>query len=125
MEWFETLPDSCPPQDADAPLEDSFYRIAQGNPAEDSDFFSQKKMNPEKIFTGNGIDECITRAISLFANIEDAKRKLKLPKFKGNSIAEIVLNSNDGVVKQTFKPSHHSWWRTQSFDPKISKIVQL
>lgn len=125
MEWVETLPDRCPPEDAYAPSGEYFYRISQGNPVENSDFFSQRKLAPDKTFTGNGIDECIARAVSVFSNVEDAKNKLKLPKFKGNCIAEIVLCVDDGVVKKTFRQSHYSWWRTQSFNYANSKIVQL
>ena len=125
IKWVETLPDRCPPEDAYAPSGEHFYRISQGIPVEDSDFFSQRKMAPEKVFAGDGIDECIARAISVFSDVEDAKKKLKLPKFRGGCIAEIVLNVSDGVVKKTFKQSHYSWWRAQSFDYTNSKIVQL
>ena len=51
MNWFEELPPSCPPADA-VPCDGQFYRIAKGNPAEDSDFFSQRKMQPDKVFKG-------------------------------------------------------------------------
>lgn len=125
MNWTESLPESCPPADAHAPSGEHYYRISQGDPIKDSDFFSQRKLAPNKTFSGNGIDECIARAVSIFSNLEDAKKKLKLPKFKDGCIADIVLNSEDGVVKKTFKQSHHSWWRTQSFSCKNSKIVQL
>ena len=125
MEWVETLPDMCPPEDAYLPSGEHYYRISQGNPVDDSDFFSQRKMSPGQVFTGNGVDECVTRAVSVFRNIECAKKKLKLPKFKGGCIAEIVLNSKDGVVKKTFKDSHYSWWRTKCFDITTSKIVRL
>ena len=124
MDWAETLPNRCPPEDAISPSGEYFYRISKGNPVEDSDFFSQKKLAPDKKFTGEGIDECIIRAVSVYSNIEDAKRTLKLPKFKGGCIAKIVLNGDDGLIKKTFKKSHYSWWRTQSFDFTISKIVQ-
>ena len=34
-----------------------YYRVAIGNPAQSEDFFSQKKLAPDKTFTGEGIDE--------------------------------------------------------------------
>lgn len=123
MEWFEDLPDKCPPEDAYESSGQAFYRIAEGDPVKDSDFFSQKKMDPGRIFSGKGIDECIIRAVSMFDNVEDARSKLKLPKFKNCCIAEVVLNKKDGLVKQTFKQSHYSWWRTKMFDITVSKIV--
>ena len=58
MDWYEQLPPLCPPTDA-SPCNGRFYRIAKGNPANDSDFFSQRKLQPNKVFVGQGVDECI------------------------------------------------------------------
>lgn len=80
MEWFEKLPASCPPSDA-TKCNGSFYRVSQGNPAESRDFFSQRHLAPNKTFLGEGIDECIVRAVSVFVELNDAKNLLKLPKF--------------------------------------------
>ena len=57
-EWFEALPEQCPPTDA-AQCKGYYYRIANGNPATTEDFFSQRKLQPDKVFKGFGIDECI------------------------------------------------------------------
>lgn len=125
MKWSEILPDSCPSEDALIPHEESFYRVSHGNPAEDSDFFSQRKMSGgDKIFNGKGIDECIARAVSVFSCIDDAKKLLKLPKFRNGCIAIIVLSEADGVLKKTFSASHFSWWRSVDFDYKMAKIVK-
>ena len=80
-EWFEALPEQCPPTDAKR-CEGCYYRIANGNPVTTEDFFSQRKMQPDKVFKGLGIDECVTRAVSLFSEREEAEKRLKLPKFK-------------------------------------------
>lgn len=77
---FETLPEQCHPTDAKQ-CEGYYYRIANGNPATTEDFFSQRKMQPDKVFKGLGIDECVTRAVSLFSEREEAEKRLKLPKF--------------------------------------------
>lgn len=122
--WFEELPEQCPPKDA-KDCNGYFYRIANGDPAQSADFFSQRRLAPEKVFMGKGIDECIVRAVSLFANIEDAKKRLKLPKFKNANIAIVELHSKDGVIKKTFADSHYSWWRTIEFNVSQSKIVSL
>ena len=58
-EWFEALPEQCPPTDAKR-CEGCYYRIANGNPVTTEDFFSQRKMQPDKVFKGVGIDECVT-----------------------------------------------------------------
>lgn len=124
MEWFEELPSSCPPSDA-IDSEGTFYRVSHGNPAESSDFFSQRLLAPDKQFHGEGIDECIVRAVSVFAELNDAKNLLKLPKFKKANIAIVHLHEQDGKIKKTFKKSHYSWWRSKSFEVNNAKIIEL
>ena len=121
-EWFETLPEQCPPTDAEQ-CEGYYYRIANGNPATTEDFFSQRKMQPDKVFKGLGIDECVTRAVSLFSEREEAEKRLKLPKFKKANIALVILEPKDGVLKKTFDIAHYSWWRTKEFNVLQAKIV--
>lgn len=122
-QWYEELPEACPPTDAEAPVNRIFYRVAKGNPTTDSDFFSQRKLAPEKIFNA---EECIARAVSIFEAKEDAARYAKLPNFHGgNMVAEIKLNESDGVIKKTSKKSHYSWWRTKSFNFATSIIVEI
>lgn len=124
MEWYEHLPALCPPHDA-VPCDGKYYRIAKGNPVEDADFFSQRKLQPDKVFKGAGVDECIARAISLFADANDAMQRLKLPKFRNANISEVCLTPKDGVMKKTFSSSHYSWWRSTDFDVLQAKIVML
>ena len=124
MDWYEQLPPLCPPTDA-SPCNGRFYRIAKGNPANDSDFFSQRKLQPDKVFVGPGVDECIAHAISLFADENDVARRLKLPKFRHANIAEVILQPKDGVMKKTFSDSHFSWWRSNDFDVSQAKVVKI
>ena len=124
MDWYEQLPPLCPPTDA-SPCNGRFYRIAKGNPANDSDFFSQRKLQPDKVFVGLEIDECIVRAISLFSDEADVVRRLKLPKFRNANISEVILQPKDGVMKKTFSDSHYSWWRSVDFDISQTKIVEV
>lgn len=122
--WFESLPESCPPADSEK-CQGIYYRVAIGNPAQSEDFFSQKKLAPDKTFTGEGIDECIERAVSVFSELTDAKRLLKLPKFRKANIAEVSLSPQDGNIKKTFRNSHYSWWRSRLFDVSQAKIISL
>ena len=124
MNWYEQLPSQCPPSDA-VPCNGIFYRIAHGNPAANSDFFSQKRLKPDKIFTGFGIDDCIVRSVSLFSDIDDAAKRLKLPKFRHANVAEVILTPKDGLIKKTFFTSHYSWWRTTDFHVSQAKIISL
>ena len=121
--WFEKLPEACPPEDA-KPAKGRFYRIAKGNPADSSDFFSQRKLQPEKVFTGSGVDECIARSISLFYDLSDARKRLVIPKFKHAHIVEVNLEPKDGVMKKTFTGSHFSWWRTTDFNVTQVKTIE-
>ena len=116
-EWFEALPEQCPPTDA-AQCKGYYY-----NPATTEDFFSQRKLQPDKVFKGFGIDECIARAISLFSTKEEAERRLKLPKFKNASIVIVKLEPKDGMIKKTFGIAHYSWWRTKDFNVSQAKTV--
>ena len=124
MDWYEELPELCPPVDA-IPCNGRFYRIANGNPASDRDFFSQRKLQPNKVFKGLGVDECIARAVSLFSDLDDACRRLKLPKFRHANIVEVELTPKDGVMKKTFSDSHYSWWRSKSFDVLQAKVFDV
>lgn len=123
MEWFEDLPKYCPPADVKE-CNGDYYRIANGNPATSSDFFSQRRMQPDKVFKGNGVDECIARAISLFKDKEDAQKRLKLPKFRHSVIAVVRLEPKDGVMKKTFRDSHYSWWRSTDFNANQAKVEE-
>lgn len=78
-EWFEALPEQCPPTDA-AQCNGYYYRIANGNPATTEDFFSQRKLQPDKVFKGLGIDECIARAISFIFRKGRSKEKIEAAK---------------------------------------------
>ena len=124
MNWFEQLPPQCPPSDA-MPCNGIYYRIAKGNPVDDSDFFSQRKLMPDKVFTGLGIDECIIRSISVFFDIEDAVKRLKLPKFRHANVTKVHLTPKDGVIKKTFSSSHFSWWRSTAFNVSQANIISL
>ena len=124
MNWYEQLPPQCPPLDA-VPCVGTYYRIAKGNPATDNDFFSQRKLQPSKVFSGLGVDECIARSISLFSEVNDATRRLKLPKFRSANVVEITLQPKDGVIKKTFSDSHYSWWRSTDFEVSQAKTIEL
>ena len=121
--WFEVLPEQCPPEDAKE-CNGIYYRIANGNPATSADFFSQKRLQPDKIFTGEGIDDCIVKSISLFSDRKEIEKRLKLPKFRKGVIAEVKLEPKDGMIKKTFGNAHYSWWRTNEFEVSQAKVLE-
>lgn len=121
IQWFEELPDQCPPKDA-APAEDViFYRLCRNEDPEDQDFYSHRKLNPEAVYN---VSECIARAVSL-NNSRDAAVKLKkIPAFREKKITAIKLSVFDGLVCQTGPKKHHfSWWRSLAFDVTKCKIA--
>ncbi|MCF0188581.1 MAG: hypothetical protein HUK04_03725 [Bacteroidaceae bacterium] len=120
MQWFEELPHKCPPDDAQ-PANGEYYRIANQDPAQSDDFFSQRKLQPLKAF--QGIDECTTMALFVFDDKQTALNLLKLPKFRNAHIVKVTLMPTDGMTKKTFGPHHFSWWRTTQFQP--SKAVKI
>lgn len=120
LEWFEELPDDCPPDNSIACF-GTYYRIALSNPANSSDFFSQRKLQPHHIF--EDINECILKSLSVFDTLQAAQLRLKLPKFRKARIAKINLQPTDGQILKTFGPQHYSWWRSTNFDVNIAIIL--
>ena len=112
-QWSERLPDQCPPDVALNPDGLVFYRLCSAPPPTLDDFKSQRANCPTCNFK---VDECITSSLSVWDDIDKCLNLLKLPRHKGKAAMQLELSSNDGLVLQTFKPNHYSWWRTQSFD---------
>jgi hypothetical protein len=125
MEWFEKLPEQCPPQEATVPNNETFYRIIKGNAVEDNDFLSQREIRGvDLVFHSKEITECIARAVSIYKTVDDATSLLKLPKFKNCEIAKVSLNIDDGLVLKTMRNSHYSWWRSKRFDINKANVYR-
>lgn len=123
MQWFEELPEQCPPSDAIEPDDTILYRIVNGDSVTSSDFISQRELaGPNKLFSG--VSECVARAVSLFQKREDAYQRCKLPKFRNSKVIGIKLKRTDGLVEKTFSASHYSWWRSRSFSYSNVEIVE-
>jgi hypothetical protein len=114
-EWYEPLPVGCPPSDATQPDGRPLYRAVKTNPATNADFVSQRTVWPMRRFN---VPECIARAVSFRISYESCEHLTKLPNHLGEVVAEVILPSQSGVLKQTGKEEHHiSWWRAAAFDP--------
>lgn len=113
MDWPTHFPDNCPPEDA-KPAAGTAYRLTH-NPFEPRDFWTKREMHPEKRFS-DPITECQANGLSIFRNIEDAKRlRRTVPYFRNetNAIAVGSLSPELGVTKPTrpdHPSSHCSWW---------------
>lgn len=111
MNYFESLPQSCPDADAMS-YEGIVYRLVSASPC-DADFLSQRELSPEKKFNAT---ECIARSLSVFDNKEEARKISLLPLHANKKIAEVELIHKAGVIKKTGKSAHHfSWWRARDF----------
>jgi len=117
--WFEELPDKCPPDNAFNPEGYTFYRLTTGDTPTEQDFFSQRANCPDCNF--RNVSECIARSLSVWDDVEKCLNLLKLPRHKNKKLITLPLKSTDGLVLQTFKQNHHSWWRSSSFD--VASIV--
>lgn len=121
LEWFEELPEACPPQDAFTPNQEKYYRLAENNPPEDKDFHSQRKCAQHAVF--KGVPECIACSVSIWKDKERCLNIKKLPRHKNKSVVELTLNREDGLLLQTFKPQHYSWWRSRSFVAEMHNVI--
>lgn len=124
MNWFEELPEQCPPKEAFNPEGFSFYRFSSSENPDLNDFLSHRYLHPTTVF--NNVPECIARSLSVYDSLEKCINLRKLPRHrnKWKSILELKLNADDGLVMKTFPdPNHYSWWRSNSFKLETAKIV--
>lgn len=100
IEWFEKLPKQCPPKDANNPDGKIVYRFAHNKTPQESDFISQRMIQPNRIF--KDVDDCISRSLSVLDDLDTCKNKLKLPRMRKrfSSIIEIKLENKDGLIKK-------------------------
>jgi hypothetical protein len=85
MNWFEELPPDCPPEQA-SPAGGRFFRLGS-LPPKDEDFWSHRKIHPEKIFR---VSECISRSVSIYDDLEAIKLMMDaFPNLRNRSIFEV------------------------------------
>jgi hypothetical protein len=124
-EWTCMMPQGCPPEDILVPSDHPFYRLAQNSDTYSvEDFRSYAEKDPERNW-----GELLPLAVGLSVIDDEAKarKNLKLPMFKQfKGVIALMLNPTDGVVKQTgVHRSHHTWWRTKSFEMSNLKMLEV
>jgi hypothetical protein len=114
MSYREELPEDCPPEAAEeiAAAREFFRLVRTSSPTLD-DFRSQRAENPQAVFN---ISECLARGLSVFAVRQDSEKALKLPRLRGRRICRVKLKTGAGRIRQTGRPSHHTWWPLAAFD---------
>ena len=116
MDWPAHYPENCPPRDA-RPAGGLAYRLTH-DPVELEDFLSLRERKPE-IRLPDPIQECRASGLSVFRDIEDARRlRRRVPHFrnKQNAIAVGQLSPEFGLMKATYSRSHCTWWVPNGVD---------
>lgn len=117
--WLETLPKQCPPDSA-SKYNGKLYRLVDNIPPMLIDFASNHALFPGKVFSN--IDECTQRACSVYDSEDECKKQKKYTRLKSKKMIAISFEDNFGLVKNTFSPSHFSWWVMRSFNPSSCRF---
>ena len=114
MTFRDPLPEGCPPDDAiEITLRRTVFRVVSGDPPTDDDFRSQRSEKPRASFNA---PECLARGLSVYSDMRDAARLLKLPKFRGMLICQVTLERGAGNLSETTSRSHVTWWPFAAFN---------
>jgi hypothetical protein len=120
--WFEELPEQCPPKESLVPTGQVYYRLSKSAPPTSDDFLSFRANSPNRVF--KNVSECISRSLSVWDNIDKCMNITKLPRHRGKShVVEITLNNTDGQILKTFGENHYSWWRSTTFNLATVKVA--
>lgn len=107
MPYREQLPKGCPPSDAtEVQFVTVVYRLISKAGPGDLDFDSHTKRGiakPEH-------NPCNACGLSVYKDANDVSPENLLPGLKKKKVCKVVLNKGAGHLKQTYKPSHHTWW---------------
>ncbi len=115
MTYRETLPDGCPPDDAEeitASL--TVYRLVRRNPPTDDDFRSQRAEKPRLVL--RNVTECQARGLSVLTDRREAERRSQGGNLQGSMVCEIILSRGAGRILPTGSRSHHTWWPLAGYD---------
>ena len=123
MTYRETLPEGCPPDEADeitAPR--IVFRLVWTDPPTDDDFRSQRALKPDRVF--RNVSECMARGVSVYLDPSDLKDLMqKFPHMRGTMVCQVELDRGAGFIQRT-RGSHHTWWPLAEFDILANSTVQ-
>ena len=106
--WPAHFPAECPPKDAVDLSHDLFYLVGT-NPATAEDFHCALQKG-----TFIGRPPCLRSSLSCGLTLDYITRLKTIPTLRNKLIAMASLVSDDGKIRQTGKPGHHSMWLVQS-----------
>ena len=113
MIFREPLPEDCPPPEAEEIGQVRVvFRLVRTDPPTGSDFFSQRAEKPNNQFN---VPECRARGLSVFSEVREAEKQLKIHTLKGRVICQLTLDKGAGYMLQTGRRSHFTWWPLADF----------
>lgn len=116
VEWLEQLPSDCPPNSAYPPEDFVCFRLMSFDPPHIEDFYSQRRMNPQKTYK---TPECRARSLSILSDLNSLEDMMKFPTLRNKIPFKITLSPESGPIMQTGKPSHYSWWVKADYQKHI------
>jgi hypothetical protein len=114
FEWFEQLPDQCPPSDAECPDGKVFFRMIRPD-GPTSDCFLPTIWN--RPIRDPRFTPCIQKSVSLFITLQDLMRARKIGEHQLKDVVRLHLPKGSGLIAKTGSAGHYSWWRDAKFDP--------
>lgn len=125
MIYRETLPEGCPPDEADEITEPRIvFRLVRTNQPSEDDFRSQRAEKPHNCFPG--ASECMALGLSVYSDARGAKRAQRYPNLRGTMICQVELDRGAGFIQQTGRRrAHYTWWPLADFDILANSTVQL
>ena len=122
--WVPDMPDGVPPEEICVPHEHVLYRLTKGEIATAEDLTTYYEKDPNKDW---GDKHAESYAVSLYDDLDKTGKLLKIPSLKNSKgVSKIILNPENGVVKQTSKsPYHYSWWKTNKIDINCVETVKV
>lgn len=106
--WPDYFPDQCPP--AESRLDTLVvYRLVEATPPTALDFQPTVLESPHRQFPPDKL--CMACGVSVFKDAEDARRSRdKYKPLRNKKIARGTITPEDGLVLETGKPTHVTWW---------------
>ena len=115
MTYRETLPENCPPDEAEEITSPRLvYRLVRNNPPTDDDFQSQQAERPDRVF--RDVTECQARGLSVFASRTVAEQLSSIGSLQGTAVCQVTLTPGAGRIQPTGRRSHHTWWPLAEYD---------
>jgi hypothetical protein len=106
--WPNYFPKQCPPADA---RKDNVlvFRLVDNMPPSANDFLPTILEQPHRAFDPEEL--CAACSVSVFRNYQDIlKKHRRYRALRGKKIVQVNITENDGLVLETFAPSHMTWW---------------